>query len=50
MKPLILTLWNEFEEDHDPTIATAQEYFPIIIAIRVKVTTQNYNQILLFII
>nr|XP_027069842.1 replication protein A 70 kDa DNA-binding subunit B-like isoform X2 [Coffea arabica] len=42
MKPLILTLRGEFEEIYGPTIAAAKDPFPVIIAIRVKATTNHY--------
>ena len=45
MRPFILTLKNDFEENNGPAIAAAQNHFPVIIAIRMKVITQNCNQI-----
>ncbi|XP_027120641.1 replication protein A 70 kDa DNA-binding subunit B-like [Coffea arabica] len=42
MRPFILTLKNDFEENNGPAIAAAENHFPVIIAIRMKVTTQNY--------
>ena len=43
MRPLLLTLWNQIEEAHGPIIAAKDEPFPIVFAIRVKVTTQKCN-------
>ncbi|XP_071912355.1 replication protein A 70 kDa DNA-binding subunit B-like [Coffea arabica] len=42
MRPFLLTLKNDFEEANGPAIAAAQNDFPVIIAIRMKVTTENY--------
>ena len=41
MKPLILTLQDKFEENYGPAIAAAKDPLPIIIAIRVKATTNH---------
>ena len=46
MKPLILTLQDKFEENYGPAIAAAKDPFPIIIAIRVKATTNHCIHIL----
>mgnify|MGYP004724007345 CR=1 FL=1 len=46
MKPLILTLHGELEENYGPTIAVAEDPFPVIIAIRVKTTTNRCNHVL----
>ena len=45
MRPFILTLKNDFLQANGPAIAVAQNNFPVIIGIRMKVTTQNCNQI-----
>ena len=45
MRPFILTLKNDFEEINGLAIVAVQNHFPVIIAIRMKVTTQNCNQI-----
>ncbi|XP_071916309.1 replication protein A 70 kDa DNA-binding subunit D isoform X1 [Coffea arabica] len=42
MKPMILTLWKEFEELDGPIIRAPGRHFPIIIATRIRVTTNNY--------
>ena len=41
MRPLLLTLSNQIDDAHGPIIAAKHEPFPILIAIRVKVTRKK---------